>query len=95
MAARFFQGLGVSPGATVGLAAIVSIPPIPDDGMPEITCTCLYGQSMRDFHYFGPNQLPNNLQNDMFYEHERGQKIGLWVLAIDSGLLVGPIIGGL
>jgi len=54
MAARFFQGLGVSPGATVGLAAI----------------------------------------NDMFYEHERGQKIGLWVLAIDSGLLVGPIIGG-
>ena len=54
MAARFFQGLGVAPGATVGLAAI----------------------------------------NDMFYEHERGQKIGLWVLAIDSGLLVGPIFGG-
>jgi MFS family permease len=54
MAARFFQGLGVSPGATVGLAAI----------------------------------------NDMFYEHERGAKIGLWVLAIDSGLLVGPIFGG-
>lgn len=54
MAARFFQGLGVSPGATVGLAAI----------------------------------------NDMFFEHERGQKVGLWVLAIDTGLLVGPIIGG-
>lgn len=54
MAARFFQGLGVAPAATVGLAAI----------------------------------------NDMFYEHERGQKIGLWVLAIDCGLLVGPIIGG-
>lgn len=54
MAARFFQGLGVSPASTVGLAAI----------------------------------------NDMFYEHQRGQKIGLWVLAIDSGLLVGPIIGG-
>lgn len=54
MAARFFQGLGVSPGATVGLAMI----------------------------------------NDMFFEHERGQKIGLWVLAIDSGLLVGPIFGG-
>lgn len=54
MAARFFQGLGVSPGATVGLAAI----------------------------------------NDMFYEHERGEKIGLWVLALDSGLLVGPIFGG-
>ena len=30
----------------------------------------------------------------MFYEHRRGQKIGLWVLAIDSGLLVGPILGG-
>jgi MFS family permease len=54
MAARFFQGLGVAPASTVGLAAI----------------------------------------NDMFFEHERGQKIGLWVLAIDSGLLVGPIFGG-
>lgn len=54
MAARFFQGLGVSPGATVGLAVL----------------------------------------NDMFFEHERGQKVGLWVLAIDSGLFVGPIFGG-
>ena len=54
MAARFFQGLGLSPGATVGLAAV----------------------------------------NDMFFEHERGQKVGLWVLAIDTGLLVGPILGG-
>lgn len=48
MAARFFQGLGVSPAATVGLAVV----------------------------------------NDMFFEHERGQKVGIWVLAIDSGLLV-------
>ncbi|TKA80451.1 hypothetical protein B0A49_01893 [Cryomyces minteri] len=54
MAARFFQGFGVSPAATVGLAII----------------------------------------NDLFYEYERGQKIGLWVLAIDMGLLVGPLIGG-
>lgn len=54
MAARFFQGLGVSPAATVGLAII----------------------------------------NDCFFEHERGQKVGLWVLAIDMGLLVGPLIGG-
>ncbi|KAF2762094.1 major facilitator superfamily transporter [Pseudovirgaria hyperparasitica] len=54
MAARFFQGLGVAPASTVGLAII----------------------------------------NDMFYEHERGQKVGLWVLAIDMGLLVGPLIGG-
>lgn len=54
MAARFFQGLGVSPAATVGLAII----------------------------------------QDLFYEHERGQKIGLWVLAIDLGLLFGPLIGG-
>jgi multidrug resistance protein len=54
MAARFFQGFGVSPGATVGLAVI----------------------------------------NDMYFDHERGQKIGFWVLAIDTGLLVGPIIGG-
>ncbi|GKT60202.1 MFS transporter [Colletotrichum tofieldiae] len=54
MAARLFQGLGVSPAATVGLAII----------------------------------------NDMFFEHERGQKVGLWVLAIDLGLLTGPLIGG-
>lgn len=54
MAARFFQGLGVSPASTVGLAII----------------------------------------NDMFYEYERGQKVGLWVLALDQGLLCGPLIGG-
>jgi MFS family permease len=54
MAARFFQGLGVSPAATVGLAAI----------------------------------------NDMFFDHERGQKVGIWVLAIDSGLFMGPLFGG-
>ena len=54
MAARFFQGFGVSPASTVGMAVI----------------------------------------GDMFYEYERGQKLGLWVLALDAGLLVGPIIGG-
>ncbi|KAI4180612.1 MAG: hypothetical protein LQ346_006953 [Caloplaca aetnensis] len=54
MAARFFQGFGVSPGATVGMAVVA----------------------------------------DLFFEYERGQKLGLWVLAIDTGLLVGPIIGG-
>lgn len=54
MAARFFQGFGVSPAANVGLAII----------------------------------------NDLFFEHERGQKVGLWVLAIDLGLLFGPLIGG-
>ncbi|KAL9102149.1 MAG: hypothetical protein Q9163_002680 [Psora crenata] len=54
MAARFFQGFGVSPGATVGMAVV----------------------------------------GDLFFEHQRGQKLGLWVLAIDSGLLVGPILGG-
>lgn len=54
MAARFFQGLGVSPASTVGLAVI----------------------------------------NDMYFDHQRGQKIGLWVLALDTGLLVGPIFGG-
>ncbi|KAI4161971.1 MAG: hypothetical protein LQ342_004419 [Letrouitia transgressa] len=31
---------------------------------------------------------------DLFFEYERGQKLGLWVLAIDTGLLAGPIIGG-
>ncbi|KAJ6444819.1 major facilitator superfamily transporter [Purpureocillium lavendulum] len=54
MAARFFQGLGVSPASNVGLAVI----------------------------------------NDVFFEHERGQKVGLWVLAIDLGLLFGPLVGG-
>ncbi|KAK7976819.1 protein phosphatase [Apiospora arundinis] len=54
MAARFFQGIGVSPAANVGLAVI----------------------------------------NDLFFEHERGRKVGLWVLAIDLGLLCGPLIGG-
>lgn len=54
MAARFFQGFGVSPAASVGLAII----------------------------------------GDCFYESERGQKVGLWVLAIDLGLLAGPLIGG-
>lgn len=54
MAARFFQGLGVSPAATVGLSII----------------------------------------NDIFPAQERGTKFGLWVLAIDTGLLFGPLIGG-
>ena len=54
VAARFFQGLGVSPGATVGLAII----------------------------------------SDTFYEHQRGLNVGLWILAIDMGLLVGLLIGG-
>lgn len=54
MAARFFQGFGVSPAATVGMAIV----------------------------------------NDLFFEYERGQKLGLWVLALDMGLLVGPLIGG-
>lgn len=31
-----------------------------------------------------------SLVNDMFFDFERGQKLGLWVLAIDSGLLLGP-----
>lgn len=51
MAARFFQGFGVSPAATVGMAIV----------------------------------------NDLFFEYERGQKLGLWVLALDMGLLVGPL----
>ncbi|KAI4215982.1 MAG: hypothetical protein LQ351_001478 [Letrouitia transgressa] len=54
MAARFFQGFGVSPASTVGMAVVM----------------------------------------DLFFEYERGQKLGLWVLAIDTGLLAGPIIGG-
>ncbi|KAI9928149.1 hypothetical protein MW887_002182 [Aspergillus wentii] len=32
--------------------------------------------------------------NDLFFDYERGQKLGLWVLAIDAGLLLGPTFGG-
>ncbi|KAF8605322.1 MFS general substrate transporter, partial [Ceratobasidium sp. AG-I] len=31
---------------------------------------------------------------DMYLEHERGQKVGYWCLSIDIGLLFGPLIGG-
>ncbi|KAG8898196.1 hypothetical protein FRB99_007606 [Tulasnella sp. 403] len=31
---------------------------------------------------------------DVYFEHERGQKVGYWTLAIDTGLLFGPLIGG-
>ncbi|KAG8903564.1 hypothetical protein FRC01_009156 [Tulasnella sp. 417] len=31
---------------------------------------------------------------DIYFEHERGQKVGIWTLAIDTGLLFGPLIGG-
>ncbi|KAJ5177413.1 Major facilitator superfamily domain general substrate transporter [Penicillium coprophilum] len=54
MAARFFQGFGVSPASTVGMAVV----------------------------------------NDLFFDYERGQKLGLWVLAIDAGLFLGPTFGG-
>ena len=30
----------------------------------------------------------------MFFEYERGQKVGLWVISIDIGLLIGPLVGG-
>ncbi|KAJ5563416.1 hypothetical protein N7535_008580 [Penicillium sp. DV-2018c] len=53
MAARFFQGFGVSPASTVGMAIV----------------------------------------NDLFLDYERGQKLGLWVLALDAGLLLGPTFG--
>jgi hypothetical protein len=51
MAARFFQGFGASPAATVGLSII----------------------------------------NDVSFEHERGYRIGLWVMAIDLGGLFGGL----
>ncbi|KAL5343166.1 major facilitator superfamily domain-containing protein [Aspergillus crustosus] len=54
MAARFFQGFGVSPASSVGMAVV----------------------------------------NDLFFDYERGEKLGLWVLALDSGLLFGPTFGG-
>jgi MFS family permease len=51
MAARFFQGFGASPAATVGLSII----------------------------------------NDLSFEHERGFRVGLWVLSIDLGTYAGVL----
>ncbi|CAE6522640.1 unnamed protein product [Rhizoctonia solani] len=34
------------------------------------------------------------LGEDIYLEHERGQKVGYWCLSIDIGLLFGPLIGG-
>lgn len=68
MAARFFQGFGVSPAATVGMA-VGEFPLAPFDN------------SDADLYSVG----------DLFFEHERGTKLGLWVLALDTGLLAGPI----
>jgi hypothetical protein len=70
MAARFFQGFGVSPAATVGMA-IGKVP--------------LHSLENRD----GGTDSTSKV-NDLFFDYERGQKLGLWVLAIDSGLLLGP-----
>lgn len=28
---------------------------------------------------------------DLFFEYERGQKLGLWVMAMDCGFLLGPL----
>lgn len=69
MAARFFQGFGVSPAATVGMAVgEASVPP-----------------------FDSPAANGDFPVGDLFFEHERGQKLGLWVLALDTGLLAGPI----
>jgi MFS family permease len=54
MAARFFQGFGAAPAATVGLSII----------------------------------------QDLSWEHERGFRVGLWVLAIGLGAPFGSLIGG-
>jgi len=32
--------------------------------------------------------------HDIYFEHERGEKMGFWTLSIDLGLLFGPLIGG-
>lgn len=72
MAARFFQGFGVSPAATVGMA------------IGRYLCS-LYSLDNGD-----GGTDPMSTVNDLFFDYERGQKLGLWVLAIDSGLLLGP-----
>lgn len=33
--------------------------------------------------------------NDLFCQHQRGQKVGLWILSINLGLLFGPLVGGI
>ena len=70
MTARFFQGFGVSPAATVGMAV---------------------GECLPACGNVAASDSQRSSVGDLFFEHERGQKLGLWVLAIDTGLLVGPI----
>ncbi|GAB1519732.1 hypothetical protein RhiTH_002800 [Rhizoctonia solani] len=43
----------------------------------------------------GPASTSNTIGEDIYLEHERGQKVGYWCLSIDIGLLFGPLIGGL
>jgi hypothetical protein len=66
MAARFFQGFGVSPAATVGMAVINEYVTI----QAEDSCADSIS---------------------LFFDSQRGEAFGLWVLAIDSGLLIGPL----
>ncbi|ODV92043.1 hypothetical protein CANCADRAFT_81362 [Tortispora caseinolytica NRRL Y-17796] len=78
----FLLGTLVAIGATIGSAATNS-----------------YGGYMaaRFFMGFGVSPASNvglAILQDIFFEHERGQKVGLWVLAIDMGCFIGPLIGG-
>ena len=68
MTARFFQGLGVSPGGTVGMAII---------------CEYVWDLWRR--------AITKSFDRSLFFDHERGQKFGFWILAINSGLMIGPI----
>ena len=85
MAARFFQGFGVSPAATVGLAIINEYVRSDEPTHPFHRCRA----SCPSPAFTGPADIFS--LDSLFFEHERGQKVGLWVLALDMGLLVGPL----
>ncbi|KAL1863423.1 hypothetical protein Plec18167_000517 [Paecilomyces lecythidis] len=63
-------------------------------GIVMFKCVPIIESAMLVFFAVISDVLTRPKVGDLFFEHERGQKLGLWVLAIDSGLLLGPTFGG-
>lgn len=89
MAARFFQGFGVSPAATVGLAIINEYVRSDKSTRPlrRRLAPCPGPASASAADVFSPDSLS--------FEHERGRRVCQWVVALHMGLddVVGGLIG--
>lgn len=85
MAARFFQGFGVSPAATVGLAIINEYVRSDKSTRPlrRRLAPCPGPASASAADVFSPDSLS--------FEHERGRRVCQWVVALHMGLLFGPL----